>query len=82
MVDKSKLIKGAIGGVLLSAGILAKLADKGLSVAEVVLNGAVNFATSFANAPKLGIGKAMADSLHENVSKLSDKLLKKGREMF
>ncbi|MBQ8870917.1 MAG: hypothetical protein IJ019_06040 [Alphaproteobacteria bacterium] len=81
MVDKKKLIKGAVGGILITAGVAAKLADKSLSAAEVVLNGAVNLADSFVNAPKLGIGKALLGGVHQGLSKFSDKLLKKGREM-
>lgn len=82
MVDKKKMIKGAVGGVLLSAGVVAKLTDYGLNVAEVVFNGAVNMANSFVKAPKLGIGTALLNTAHKGVSKLSDKLINKGREMF
>lgn len=82
MVDKTKIVKGAIGGILLSAGVVAKLADYSLSAAEVVLNGAINLTNSFVKAPDLGIGKALSGTVHKSVSKLSDKLLKKGREMF
>ena len=82
MVDKTKLIKGSVSGILLSAGVVAKLADWCLSATEVVLNGMVNVTNSFVKAPNLGIGKALSGAVHKSVSKLSDKLLKKGREMF
>ena len=85
MLDDEKLkkcVKGACGGVLIGAGVAAKLADYGLSVAEVVLNGAENLASSFVKAPKLGIGKALLDSAHKAVTKLSSRWIKKGKEMF
>ena len=85
MLDDDKVkkcVKGACGGVLVGAGVAAKLADYGLSAAEVVLNGAVNLADSFVKTPKLGIGKALIDSAHKTVNKLSDRWIKKGKEMF
>ena len=77
-----KCVKGACGGVLVGAGVAAKLADYGLSVAEVVLNGAENLADHFVKAPKLGIGKALFDSTHKAMTKLSARWIKKGKEMF
>lgn len=80
--DMKKCVKGAAGGVLISAGVIAKLADWGLSASEVVLNGAANLADSFVKAPKLGIGKSLFGAMHKGVSKVSDICLKKGKEMF
>lgn len=80
--DMKKGVQGAIGGVLLGVGYAAKLADYGLSCAEVVLNGAENLVDSFVKAPKLGIGKSLLTSLHKGVSKFSDRCIKKGKERF
>ena len=82
MVDTKKIIKGAAGGVLLAAGVAAKLSDKALSVAKVVFSGAANMADMFAKAPKGNIGESFFSISHKALSKISDKLLKKGKEMF
>ncbi len=81
-MDKKKVVKGAVGGILVTAGVAAKIADKCLSIAEVVLNGAENLADSFVKAPKLGIGKSLLNTGHKVIQDFSKKTLKKGKEMF
>ncbi len=77
-----RCVKGAVGSVVLSAGIALKLAKWGLSVSEVVLNGVENLANTFAKAPSLGLGKNALSGINKQVSKFSDICLKKGREMW
>ncbi len=75
-------VKYAVGGVLIGAGIAAKIADYGLHASELVLNGAENFVEAFVKAPKLGIGKSLFGSMRKGVQKFSDICMKKGRGMY
>ena len=81
MVDRKKLVDGAIGGVLVGGAIAAKLADWGLTAADVVLSGAVNLTNSFVKAPKLDLGfKDIPKNVAKHCDTLYKKLLKKGME--
>lgn len=81
MVDKKKLVDGAIGGVLIGSAVAAKLADWGLQAADVVLSGAVNLANSFVKAPNVSLGfDKIPGKIAQKCDKLSDKLWKKGLE--
>lgn len=81
-IKMKRCAKGAVGSVVLSAGVALKLAKWGLSVSEIVLNGADNLANSFVKTPSLGIGKGAISDIKKQVSKFSDICLKKGREMW
>ena len=81
MVDKKKIVNGAIGGVLIGGAITAKLANWGLQAADVVLSGAVNLANSFVKAPNFGLGlDKIPVKAAQKCDKLSGKLWKKGLE--
>lgn len=81
-MDKVKIIKGAVGTVELSAGVLLRLAELGLSVSEVVLSGAKNLANSFVKGPDLNIGSSMLNDLKKQTEKLAGKLIQKGKGRF
>ena len=78
-MEAKKITKKAVGGVLIGAGYALKLAEWGLNVSEVVLNGAKNMADSFVKAPELGVGKAAFDGVKKGVSGLSKNLIKTGK---
>lgn len=75
----NKIEKGAVGGTILATGIFLKIAELGMSVAEVVLNGAENLADHFVKAPKIGIGKSLFGSLKSYTGKASVRLIKDGK---
>jgi len=77
----SKTMKTTAGCLICGTGYALKLAEWGLSAAEVVLNGAENMADSFAKAPKLGIGKSLFGGLKKGTNKVSAFLIKKGKEL-
>jgi len=81
-MDTSKVIKGVGGTVVLSAGVVCKLASLGLSVSEVVLCGAKNLANEFVKAPDLHIGDSLLNNAKKSTNKLSQKLFKKAKELF
>ena len=81
-IDKAKILKGAVGTMELSAGVVLKLAEFGLSASEVVLSGAKNLANSFVKGPDLKIGESILGDIKKHTGKFADKLIKKGRGRF
>ena len=81
-MDTKKIIKNASGVVALSAGVVCKLAELGLSVSEVVLCGAKNLANEFVKAPDLHIGDSLLKDAQKGTQKLSQKLFKKAKELL
>ena len=75
-MNSHKVVKKAAGGIFGSAGYVLKLAERNLSVAEIVLNGARNMADSFVKAPEFGVGKAAFDMTQKSASTLAKKFMK------
>lgn len=76
-----KIAKKTLGAAVVSTGYALKLAKWGLSVSEIVLNGAKNMADSFVKGPELGIGKAMFSGIKGQIGKTSDYLIKNGKKL-
>ena len=78
-----KAVEVAAGGAMVSLGVAAKVADLGLTVAEIVPCGMVNTLTNqFVNAPDLKIGEPLLKEAHKGVKKASSKLLKEGKGLL
>jgi hypothetical protein len=80
-MDTKTLCKRGASGVCLGVGCTLTLAKWGLNASEVVLNGAMNLANSFVNAPKLGIGSSLFGEFKKQTGKLADTFLKKGKQL-
>ncbi len=68
-------------GLLTGTGYALKLAEWGLTAADVVLCGSNNLADTFVKAPALGIGRVALNGIKAGFSILADKLIKKGRSL-
>lgn len=79
-MNKEQIAKTAVGGALVGVGYGFKLAKWGLSVSEVVFNGAKNLTNSFVKAPELGIGNALFKGLQQQTGKIADTLIKAGKK--
>ena len=81
-MDKEKIGSMAVGTVVLSAGVVLKLAVLGLTVSEFVLSGAKNLADSFVKGPDLNIGSSMLKGIKNQTGKIADKLIQNGKGRF
>ena len=81
-MNEQKIIKGAAGAIVLSTGVIFKLSELNLSASEVVLCGAKNLENEFVKAPNLHIADSFLNGAKQGAKKLSQRLLKKARELF
>jgi len=81
-MDKAKVLQNARGAAELSAGVILKLTEMGLSVSEVIFSGAKNLTNSFVKGPDLKIGESILGDIKKHTGKVADKLIKKGKGRF
>lgn len=70
--------RSATGGALIGAGVSLKLAQFGLSAAQVVASGAKNLANEFVKAPDGNIVEPVLKDVEKQAGKAAAWLIKQG----
>lgn len=81
-MDGKKIVRKTVGTVALSAGVLCKLSEFGLSVSKIVLCGAKNLANTFAKGPDTKVGESVLGGIQKGAHKAADELFKKAKELY